>query len=112
MKKRTREQWQELLVQQEASGLSAAAFCQQHDLCPKYFSLRRKQLMKNDSEVETGVLVSGQGWLSQIHWRKQKKLKPACAQKWIMPFFTSSACFTTAKFAIAAWKKIPTACMC
>lgn len=56
MKKRTREQWQELLVQQEASGLSAAAFCQQHDLCPKYFSLRRKQLMKNDGEVETGFV--------------------------------------------------------
>lgn len=56
MKKRTREQWQELFVQQEASGLSAAAFCQEHDLCPKYFSLRRKQLMKNDGEVETGFV--------------------------------------------------------
>lgn len=43
MKRRTREQWQELLVQQEAIGLSAAAFGQQNDWCPTYFSLRRTQ---------------------------------------------------------------------
>lgn len=56
MKKRSNEQWQEFFSQHDTSGLSAAAFCQQHDLCPKYFSLRRKQLMKNNGEVETGFV--------------------------------------------------------
>lgn len=56
MKRRSNEQWRELFSQHNTSGLSAAAFCQQHDLCPKYFSLRRKQLMKNNGEVETGFV--------------------------------------------------------
>src|SRR5690606_30471344 len=46
MKRRTKEQWQELFAQHDTSGVSAAEFCQQNDLCPKYFSLRRKQLAK------------------------------------------------------------------
>ncbi|WP_444972214.1 IS66 family insertion sequence element accessory protein TnpA [Zooshikella harenae] len=35
MKKRTAEEWQSLLDQQAASGLSAAAFCREQKLCPK-----------------------------------------------------------------------------
>lgn len=54
MKRRTKEQWQELFAQHDTSGVSAAEFCQQHDLCPKYFSLRRKQLSKAAGKVETG----------------------------------------------------------
>lgn len=56
MKRRGNEQWQELFAQQEASGVSAAEFCKQHDLCPKYFSLRRKQLAKVAGEMETGFV--------------------------------------------------------
>ena len=44
MNKRTREQWHQLFTDWEASGLSQARFCKQHKLCPKYFSLRRRQL--------------------------------------------------------------------
>jgi hypothetical protein len=44
MKKRTVEQWQALFAEQLASGLSARQFCAQQNLCPKYFSLRQRQL--------------------------------------------------------------------
>lgn len=45
---------QELFAQHETSGLSAVVFCQQHGLCSRYFSLRRKQLTKVVEKVETG----------------------------------------------------------
>ena len=44
MNKRSITEWQALFEQHAASGLSAAAFCRGQGLCPKYFSLRRKQL--------------------------------------------------------------------
>lgn len=44
MIKRSEAQWRELFRQHKQSGLSAAAFCREHSLCPKYFSLRKKQL--------------------------------------------------------------------
>ncbi len=40
MRARSEEQWRELFAQHDTSGVSAAEFCKQHDLCPKYFSLR------------------------------------------------------------------------
>ncbi len=44
MQTRTLEEWQALFAEQAASGLSARRFCEQRQLCPKYFSLRRRQL--------------------------------------------------------------------
>ncbi len=44
MQTRTLEEWQALFAEQAASGLSARQFCVQRQLCPKYFSLRRRQL--------------------------------------------------------------------
>ncbi|WP_290581022.1 IS66 family insertion sequence element accessory protein TnpA [Ketobacter sp.] len=44
MKKRTQEQWLELIQQQQASGQTQAQFCREHSVCPRYFSLRKKQL--------------------------------------------------------------------
>lgn len=49
MNKRTTAQWRELFAAYQASGLSQARFCKEHNLCPKYFSLRRRQL--NASEA-------------------------------------------------------------
>lgn len=46
MVRRTQAQWRELFREQEASGLDAAAFCQARGVCPKYFSLRRRQLSR------------------------------------------------------------------
>ena len=56
MKKRTRAQWLALFVQHDGSGVSATEFCKDKDLCPKYFSLRRKQLAAQIDEVENGFV--------------------------------------------------------
>lgn len=45
MSKRTPEQWHKLFAAQTASGLSQRQFCKEHQLCPKHFSLRRRQLI-------------------------------------------------------------------
>lgn len=44
MPKRSKEDWLALFQQYDESGLPASQFCQQNNLCPKYFSLRKKQL--------------------------------------------------------------------
>ncbi|MHB8697681.1 MAG: IS66 family insertion sequence element accessory protein TnpA [Sulfuricaulis sp.] len=44
MVRRSPTQWHELFREQEASGLNASAFCRTRGMCPKYFSLRRRQL--------------------------------------------------------------------
>jgi hypothetical protein len=44
MKRRTREEWRALFAEQLTSGLSARQFCLQRHVCPRYFSLRRRQL--------------------------------------------------------------------
>lgn len=44
MKKRSESEWRQLFSDHATSGLSAAAYCREHNLCPKYFSLRRRQL--------------------------------------------------------------------
>lgn len=44
MKRRSKEDWQELILHQVESGLSAQQFCRDNDVCPKYFSIRKKQL--------------------------------------------------------------------
>lgn len=44
MPKRSKEDWLALFQQHDESGLPASQFCQQNNLCPKYFSLRKKQL--------------------------------------------------------------------
>lgn len=50
------KEWRELFTQQEASGLSAVVFCREKDLCPKHFSVRRKQLGCRLGEVDTGFV--------------------------------------------------------
>lgn len=42
--RRSKEDWQELIQRQSGSGLSAQQFCRDNDVCPKYFSIRKKQL--------------------------------------------------------------------
>lgn len=44
MIKRSVEQWALLFSEQESSGLSARQFCLQRKVCPRHFSLRKKQL--------------------------------------------------------------------
>lgn len=48
MKRRTPSQWRALFSEHKMSGLTATAFCREHGLNPKYFSLRRKQLQDGE----------------------------------------------------------------
>lgn len=52
MSRRTKSDWQALFTEHEQSGLTATAFCLERNINPKYFSLRRKQLQKN--EIDKG----------------------------------------------------------
>jgi len=53
MVKRTETQWRALFSRFDKSGLSAAAFCREHELCPQYFSLRCKQLGQSKLKTNT-----------------------------------------------------------
>jgi hypothetical protein len=44
MKKRSEQEWRNLFAQQAASGISAQQFCKANEVCPKHFSIRKKQL--------------------------------------------------------------------
>lgn len=50
MKKRSQDEWRKLLASHTASGMSARQFCRERQLCPKYFSLRKKQLGLREGE--------------------------------------------------------------
>jgi len=45
MIRRSKEEWQALIQAQKTSGLNQMQFCEEHELNPKYFSLRKKQLL-------------------------------------------------------------------
>ena len=51
---RTREQWQELIVEFEQSGLTQKDFCEQRGLNPAYFGQRRLRLQREVEESDTG----------------------------------------------------------
>jgi len=48
MEKRNPEQWQALILQYEASGLTMTAFCVKQEICRKHFGKRRKQLNREN----------------------------------------------------------------
>ena len=56
MIKRTPEQWHQLFAAHQTSGLSQAQFCKEHKLCPKYFSLRRRQLNDGSTKRNTQLI--------------------------------------------------------
>lgn len=52
-----REQWRDLIAQQEASGQSVSAFCRDHDLLPKTFWNQRKALREAVEQVNKGLVA-------------------------------------------------------
>ncbi len=48
MIRRTPAEWKALIQEQQASGLNQAQFCLKRNICPRYFSLRKKQLITKD----------------------------------------------------------------
>ncbi len=75
MKRRSKAEWQNLFLEQETSGLSVVAFCQERKLNPQYFGKRRRQLQDRhalkptssfmpvvlSAPMETSMLVLQQG---------------------------------------------------
>ena len=57
MKRRSHTQWHALFQAQQASGQNMAVFCQAHGICPKYFSLRRRQLL-GDAVTNQATAIS------------------------------------------------------
>ena len=54
--RRSRSDWQELIEQQQQSGISVKAFCYQNGLNPKSFYRYRKQLNGPDKESGSGFI--------------------------------------------------------
>ena len=46
---RNKEQWRELIAEQQSSGLSAVAYCRQHGINPKYFSTQKTRLQSSNN---------------------------------------------------------------
>jgi len=44
---RSRDDWRELIEEQQTSGMIAAVFCRERNINAKYFSLRKQQLLLN-----------------------------------------------------------------
>ena len=56
MKRRSTSDWEQLINEQLQSGLSAAAFCRERNISPKYFSLRKSRLkMQNSGFVKATI---------------------------------------------------------
>lgn len=51
MKRRSREEWQQLIQQHQESGLKASQFCKEHGLCEKYFSTVKHKLKKKTPDT-------------------------------------------------------------
>jgi len=49
MKRRTKQQWLELIAKQQQSGLTSRQFCQKENIVETYFSTRKCQLLRKDT---------------------------------------------------------------
>lgn len=58
MNRRTKSDWQDLFNEHKQSGLTAVAFCQERNLNPKYFCLRRKQLQPNNKNTAASAFTA------------------------------------------------------
>ena len=57
MTRRTKAEWQALIVAQQKSGLSAAAFCRERGIPVNYFCRVRNQLRSSDVEKQAPRFV-------------------------------------------------------
>ena len=60
MKRRTKQQWLDLIAKQQQSGLSARQFCQKENIVETYFSTRKCQFLRkhtNSSQAFTKVNI-------------------------------------------------------
>ena len=94
MKRRTEAQWRELFAEHESSGLTAAAFCRERELCARHFSVRRKQLLAKEADVSTPsfipVAIPGRGvsMMIELHWGDtvQLRVPTSVSPHWLAEF--------------------------
>jgi len=53
MKRRNKEQWQAIIKKQQQSGMNAAQFCRKEKIDQKYFSTRKRRLIKESKAVSS-----------------------------------------------------------
>ncbi len=53
MKRRNKEQWQAIIKKQQQSGMNAAQFCRKENIDQKYFSTRKRRLIKELKAVSS-----------------------------------------------------------
>ena len=58
MSKRRNYNWPQLFTEFEQSGLSQVEFCKQHDINPKYFSLKRSRREEQDTGAFAKAVVT------------------------------------------------------
>lgn len=57
MVRRSAVEWWALFEAQARSGMTAAEFCREHGVCPKYFSLRKKALGRGNAVATPSPFV-------------------------------------------------------
>jgi len=90
---RTQEQWHALVEAQKHSGLTQAKFCEQHDINPKYFSLRKSQLKTTGNIVTTkpSAFVAAQiqprlDCIEVVYQRTHLKIPMNLSADWLAQF--------------------------
>ncbi len=93
MTRRTQEQWQALVEAQKHSGLTQTEFCEDRDISPKYFSLRKSQLKTTGKMVTIKVptfvaaqIQSKMGCIEVVHQRTHLKLPTNVSADWLAQF--------------------------
>lgn len=69
MVRRSEAQWRGLFEAHAQSGLSAVAFCKEHQLCPRYFSLRKRQLLQPGSPFVEAVASKSEEASIRLRYR-------------------------------------------
>lgn len=67
MKRRTQDEWRELIAQQKDSGLSASQFCKERGINDKYFSTLKYKLKEKSRSQHNFQALGTLGGAQSIH---------------------------------------------
>jgi len=86
--RRTKGEWQSLIVEHQKSGLTAAAFCRSKGLNAKYFSLRKKQFGEPDTSAFVPVQIAdASAGVIRVDWKNSHiSLPVALPPLWVANF--------------------------
>lgn len=90
MTRRTQSQWQALIEEQTASGLSATEFCKQRDINSKYFSLRKQKLAQASPQARASnfstLNVHPSAWIEVMTKDATVRVPSAQSPQWLAGF--------------------------